>query len=292
MLAVLADRVGGLDVERYLFRPSVGFFTSLQAASFVGPIAVLQIASSAALDPCFAGKGVPSFAVLVDLREAFVRGGAFGQPKFFVVDVQVGFGGEVVVGVDDRDRLRRRRRRSAAGRRCADPGVAGQRRLRWGFGGHDRAGFWSSPAGGCEHVPLPSSAPAPAPGSRHVRGRAPRIRGAPCSRRRAAARRCPPRRLMAAEQRTADHHSRKAKHGGGANACLHRLWDSLRDVGGSERQLERSVGDAGGRSAGHETVTRRSRLLYALTAWASARWRQGARQPVEARSAARHTGSP
>jgi hypothetical protein len=59
----------------------------------------------------FCGLGewrVPGFAVLVDLLEAAGGGGAFGQSEFFVVGFQIRFGGRIVVGVDQRDRLRGR----------------------------------------------------------------------------------------------------------------------------------------------------------------------------------------
>ena len=79
-LAVLADRVGDLDVERDLERPAA------------------VLARIGAFD-----------AFLVDLAEAAVRGRAFRQPERFAVEGEVGFDRRRVVGVDDRNRLRGRR---------------------------------------------------------------------------------------------------------------------------------------------------------------------------------------
>ncbi len=69
------DRVGPLDVERDLERPA-------------------RVPAR-----------VARTAVLVDLGEAAVRGGAGGQPELAREGVQVALGVRVVVGVDDRDRL-------------------------------------------------------------------------------------------------------------------------------------------------------------------------------------------
>ena len=131
-VAALADGVRGLDVERDLETPAGGLF-----GFFLFWRRCLRAVSSSA-SACGNGSGEAS-PVLVDLREAAVAGRACRQAEFFVVVVQVGFGGGVVVGVDDRDRLRRRGARGervgavqVLGRR---PKLPGCRRGRGGCGG-------------------------------------------------------------------------------------------------------------------------------------------------------------
>ena len=44
---------------------------------------------------------------LVELAKAAVCGRAFGEPELAVVDAEIGFGGRIVEGIDDGDRLLR-----------------------------------------------------------------------------------------------------------------------------------------------------------------------------------------
>ncbi len=81
-MAVLADRVGHLHVDRDLARPFAVLFGQRARLAF-----------------------------LVDLAEAAVRARARGQAERFVVHAQVSFRGRVVERVHHRDRLRRGRRR-------------------------------------------------------------------------------------------------------------------------------------------------------------------------------------
>ncbi len=112
-VAVVADGVGGLDVKRDLDGPAFRFL--LFEAGFLA-LFFLQLGFPrfAAFAERFLGfqarlglrEGqVGGFAVLVDLREAFVRGRAFRETEFFAVGLEVRFGVEVVVRVDECDRL-------------------------------------------------------------------------------------------------------------------------------------------------------------------------------------------
>jgi hypothetical protein len=112
-VAVLADGVCGLDVERDLDRPAVRFV--LEIAGFFAFFLFLRgFSGFAAVAERFCGfegrlalgeRQVGGFTALVDLREAFVRGGAFRKTEFFAVGLQVFFRVQVVVCVDERDRL-------------------------------------------------------------------------------------------------------------------------------------------------------------------------------------------
>ncbi len=98
-LAALTRCVGDLDVEGYLKPPSGRFF---------GLFACRPRAFARRFQ-FFCGLGerqVPRFAVLVDLLEAAVRGGAFRQREFFVVGFEIRFSVRIVVGVDQRHGLR------------------------------------------------------------------------------------------------------------------------------------------------------------------------------------------
>ena len=107
---LLADRVGGLDVGGDLDRPSLGFFHH-GAGRFTSRFGRVRVFADGELFPAFGfargERRVAAFALLVDLLEAAVRFGAGFDAEFFVVDPQVGFGFRVVVGVHERDRLRR-----------------------------------------------------------------------------------------------------------------------------------------------------------------------------------------
>ena len=112
-MAVLADGVRGLDVKRDLDGPAFRFL--LFEAGFLALFFLqLSFPRFAAFAERFLGfqarlglrEGqVGGFAVLVDLREASVRGRAFRETEFFAVGLEVCFGVEVVVRVDECDRL-------------------------------------------------------------------------------------------------------------------------------------------------------------------------------------------
>jgi hypothetical protein len=94
----LADRVGALDVQRDLEAPAGGFFGRF-GFGFAAGARGFEFADR------LRKRQVAGFAELVDLFEAAVRGRARGQREDFVEGAKVGFGGRVVVGVHDRDRL-------------------------------------------------------------------------------------------------------------------------------------------------------------------------------------------
>ena len=98
-VAALTGRVRDLDVERDL-NPPTGRFFGLFAC---------RPRAFARRFQFFRGlreRRVAGFAVLVDLPEAAIARGARGQSEFFVVGFQIRFGGRIVVGIDQRHRLR------------------------------------------------------------------------------------------------------------------------------------------------------------------------------------------
>ena len=110
-VAVLADRVGHLDVERHLQGPPIGFFHRFaRRFAFVsgGSRVFAQQFGCMSFLTAARKRQFPSFTLLVDLFETAVGGAACGQLEFFVVDPQIGFRPQVVVRIHDRDRLRLR----------------------------------------------------------------------------------------------------------------------------------------------------------------------------------------
>ena len=126
-LAALADGVRGLDVERDLDAPSFRFFGFFDFAR-----RCLRAASAVR---ALVGNGrLPASPSWLTCLKQPLRRRAFRQPEFFVVGFQVGFGGRVVVGVDDaRSSARRRAVRELVGAvqvLRAQAEVAGRRRAR------------------------------------------------------------------------------------------------------------------------------------------------------------------